>query len=199
MFLRLKEIFNIVSYRRFFQIEHHEIRISLFFCIDFIIIKQEKGHFPVYDIRTVLYTLITTLVGSHLKKETATYFQCSGLENSMDCTSMVSQRIRHNSETFTSLQAHVWASLVAQMIKNLPAVWETWLWSLGLIPGLGSSPGGGQGNPLQYSCLENPHGQRSLGGYSPRGHKQWNTTEHKQHRLTPTSLSFCPETFALEW
>ena len=33
---------------------------------------------------------------------------------------------------------------------------------LGLIPGLGRSPGGGHGNPLQYSGLENPHGQRSL-------------------------------------
>ena len=33
---------------------------------------------------------------------------------------------------------------------------------LGSIPGLGRSPGGGHGNPLQYSCLENPHGQRSL-------------------------------------
>ena len=32
---------------------------------------------------------------------------------------------------------------------------------LGLIPGLGRSPGGGNGNPLQYSFLENPHGQRS--------------------------------------
>ena len=37
----------------------------------------------------------------------------------------------------------------------------------GLIPGLGRSPGEGNGNPLQYSCLENPHGQRSLVGYSP--------------------------------
>ena len=37
---------------------------------------------------------------------------------------------------------------------------------LGSIPGLGRSPGGGQGNLLQYSCLENPHGQRSLVGYS---------------------------------
>ena len=37
----------------------------------------------------------------------------------------------------------------------------------GLIPGLGRSPGGGHGNPLQYSCLENPHGQKSLAGYSP--------------------------------
>ena len=35
---------------------------------------------------------------------------------------------------------------------------------LGLIPGLGSSPGGEHGNPLQYSCLENPHWQRSLVG-----------------------------------
>ena len=38
---------------------------------------------------------------------------------------------------------------------------------LGLIPGLGRSPGEGNGNLLQYSCLENPHGQRSLAGYSP--------------------------------
>ena len=38
---------------------------------------------------------------------------------------------------------------------------------LGSVPGLGRSPGGGHGNPLQYSCLQNPHGQRSLVGYSP--------------------------------
>jgi len=48
---------------------------------------------------------------------------------------------------------------------------------LGLIPRLGSSMGGGHGNPLQYSCLENPHGQRSLMGYSPRGHTESDTTE----------------------
>ena len=42
---------------------------------------------------------------------------------------------------------------------------------LGLIPGLGRSPGGGHGNPRQCPCLENPHGQRSLAGYSPWGHK----------------------------
>ena len=35
----------------------------------------------------------------------------------------------------------------------------------GFIPGLGRSPGGGHDNPLQYSGLENPHGQRSLVGY----------------------------------
>ena len=37
---------------------------------------------------------------------------------------------------------------------------------LGLIPGLERSPGEGNGNPLQYSCLENPYGLRSLLGYS---------------------------------
>ena len=35
---------------------------------------------------------------------------------------------------------------------------------LGLIPGLGGFPGRGHGNPLQYSCLEKPHRQRSLAG-----------------------------------
>ena len=38
---------------------------------------------------------------------------------------------------------------------------------LGLIPGLGRFPWRRACNPLQYSCLENPHGQRSLAGYNP--------------------------------
>ena len=50
---------------------------------------------------------------------------------------------------------------------------------LGLISGLGKSHerGHGHGHPLQYSCLENPHEQRSLVGYSPWGLKESNTTE----------------------
>ena len=55
-------------------------------------------------------------------------------------------------------------------VKNLPAnagdIRDT-----GSIPGSGRYPGEGNGKPLQYSCLENPHGQRSLAGYSPWGHK----------------------------
>ena len=47
----------------------------------------------------------------------------------------------------------------------------------GLIPGSGRSPGGRHGNPLQYSCLENPHGQRSLVSYSPWGRNELDTTE----------------------
>ena len=51
----------------------------------------------------------------------------------------------------------------------------------GSIPGSGRSPGGGNGNPLQYSCL----GQRSLAGYSPRGGKGSDTTEQlSTHGIT---------------
>ena len=48
---------------------------------------------------------------------------------------------------------------------------------LGSIPGLGKSPGGGNGNAFQYSCLESPHGQRSLARYSPWSRKESDTTE----------------------
>ena len=48
---------------------------------------------------------------------------------------------------------------------------------LGSIPGLGRSPGGWQGNSLQYSCLENPHGQRRLVGYNPWGHRESDMTK----------------------
>ena len=49
---------------------------------------------------------------------------------------------------------------------------------VGLISGLGRSAGGGHGSPLQYSCLENPPGQRCLAGYSLWGHQESDRTEH---------------------
>ena len=48
---------------------------------------------------------------------------------------------------------------------------------LGSITRMGRSPGGGHGNLLQYSCLENPHGQRSLARYRLRGSKELGRTE----------------------
>ena len=45
------------------------------------------------------------------------------------------------------------------------------------IPGLGRFPGGGNGNPLQYSCLKNSMDKRSLAGSSPWGHKESDMTE----------------------
>ena len=48
---------------------------------------------------------------------------------------------------------------------------------LGLIPELGRSPGRGHGSLLQCCCLENPHGQRSMVGYSPWGHTELDMLE----------------------
>ena len=52
------------------------------------------------------------------------------------------------------------------MVENLPANTGD-IRDVGPIPGSGRSPGGGHSNLLQFSCLENPHGQRSLVSYSP--------------------------------
>ena len=59
------------------------------------------------------------------------------------------------------------------MVKNLACNAR----DLGSIPGFGRSPGGGHGNPLQDSGMENPHGQNSLVGYSPWGCKESDMTE----------------------
>ena len=60
----------------------------------------------------------------------------------------------------------MWPSQVALVVKN-PSANAGDMRDMGLIPGSGRSPGGGNGIPLQESCLENPHAQRSLAGYSP--------------------------------
>ena len=67
----------------------------------------------------------------------------------------------------------IWASLVAQMVKNPPAMQENWVWSLGWL----RFPGGGHGNPLQYSYLEKP---MDRGAWSATVHgvaKSLDTTE----------------------
>ena len=61
-----------------------------------------------------------------------------------------------------------WASQVALVVKNPFANAED-IRDSSLITGSGKSPGGEHGSPL--SCLENPHGQRSLAGYGPWGCK----------------------------
>ena len=62
------------------------------------------------------------------------------------------------------------------MVKNLPGNAGD-ARNVGSIPGSGSSPRGGHDNPLQYSCLENSHGQKSLAGYTPWGLKELDMTE----------------------
>ena len=57
------------------------------------------------------------------------------------------------------------ASLMAQTVKNLPGMQETWVQSLGQE----DPPGGGHGNPFQYSCLENPPWTEKPGRLQPVG------------------------------
>ena len=77
------------------------------------------------------------------------------------------------------------------MVKSLPSMWETQVQSLG------------QEDPLRRKwqstlvfCLENPHGQRSLVGYNPWGHKELDMTEQlstatKQQKLYKTTGLRC--------
>ena len=58
---------------------------------------------------------------------------------------------------------------------------------LGLIPGLGRSPGEGNGNPLQYSCLENPMNRGAWQATVHGGHKELDTTE-QLHSLKVLSI-----------
>ena len=69
------------------------------------------------------------------------------------------------------------ASLVVQMVKNPPANTG----HLGLIPESGRSPGGGHGNPLQGSCLENPMDRGAWRATIHGGRKELDMTEATQH------------------
>ena len=75
------------------------------------------------------------------------------------------------------------ASLVAQMAKNVCNAGY-----LSLIPVSGRSSGEGNDNLFQYSCLENPHGPRSLGGYNQWDRKESDTTERLNTARTLASF-----------
>ena len=80
---------------------------------------------------------------------------------------------------FSNFCGYLKPSLVVLLVKNLPAKAGD-ARDRGLIPGLGKSPGEGNGNPLQHSCLENP---------TDRG--AWCTTVHgcKQSDMTERTLT----------
>ena len=81
------------------------------------------------------------------------------------------------------------ASQVVLVVKN-PFAKAGDTRDMGLFPGLGRSPGGGHGNLLQYSCLENPIDRGASGGLQSMGVTQsW--TQLKQLSMhTPASLNF---------
>ena len=77
-------------------------------------------------------------------------------------------------DVFAELLIQFWVSQVALVVKNLLAKAGE-VRDLGSVTGSGRSPGGGHGNPLQHSCLEN--GLRSLVCYSRWGHRELDMTE----------------------
>ena len=88
------------------------------------------------------------------------------LQSRSKCLQLILQ-IQRSSLYREPLQINQWASLVALEIKSLPVNTGN-IRDLGLIPGLERSPGGEHGNPLQYSCLENPM-DRGAWGATVRG------------------------------
>ena len=85
---------------------------------------------------------------------------------------------------YSELYLDLGISQVALVIKNSSANAGN-IRYMDLIPASGRSLGEGHENPLQYSCLENRHGQRSLVGYSPQGHKELDKTKETQQAYTP--------------
>ena len=79
-------------------------------------------------------------------------------------------------ERFYRDTVKTWASQVTRVVKILPANAED-ARDVGSIPGSGKSPGGGNSNPLQYSCRKS-HGQSSLAGFRPWGHRESDLIEH---------------------
>ena len=72
----------------------------------------------------------------------------------------------------------IWLAADGSVVKNLPVDAECRICQRrGVNSGSGRFPGGGHGNPLQYSSWE-IHGQRSLLDYSLQGHKESNIPEH---------------------
>ena len=74
------------------------------------------------------------------------------------------------------IHIHIWASQVALVVKNLPAKAGD-IRDLGSVPGSGRSPGGGHGNPLQYSCLEDSMDRGAWQAMVHRVNKELDMTE----------------------
>ena len=79
------------------------------------------------------------------------------------------------------------ASQGALVVKNPPANAGD-VRDVGLTPGSGRSPAGGDDNPLQYLCLENPM-DREACGCSPVGHREMDVTEVTQHTSTQDMIN----------
>ena len=93
------------------------------------------------------------------------------------------QKINKETDDLTNTVDQTGVFQVASVVKN-PLANGGDIGDVGLIPGLGTSPGGGNGNLIQYSCPEKSHGQRSLTGYCPQDRRESHMTERLSHDNT---------------
>jgi len=77
-------------------------------------------------------------------------------------------------------------------------LWHNFVGDLGSIPGSGRSPGEGNGNPLQYSCMENPM-DGGVWWATSTGHKESDTTEQLHFHFTFTFIQLICYTFSLSY
>ena len=96
-----------------------------------------------------------------------------------------------------SLSSYLWASLIAQLVKNPPAMQESACNARdpGSIPGSGRSPGEGNGNQLHYSCLENP---MDRGAYQSTVHGIRRGGHDLVTKPPPPPLTFCVVAFQIQ-
>ena len=146
--------------------------------------------FDLLAVHKTFNSLLNTLVQKHQFFGT----QLSLWSNSHNHTSCLLAQHK-SSFSMMACRSLQHSSLLTWNVKDTPLVWHSLYTNYGfpggsdgeesacsvgdpaLIPRLGRSPGEGHGNPLQYSCLENTHRQRSLVGYSPWGLKESDMTE----------------------
>ena len=132
-----------------------EFLMRIYSCVTYVILKNSSTHTHKRNMN------LLNLRGKKCRKQKATGF----------CTP--SQFYNYPPKAYQSwacFQVTTYGSGFpgGSVVRNLPAnAGDT-----GSISDPGRSPGEGNGNPLQYSCLKNPHGQRSLAAYSPLGCKK---------------------------
>ena len=140
-------------------------------------------HLVCLQLSLTLQSFLSLFTYSHLKLIPLKVSQCPTLQNNFRCygrfclikinhTSLLQPTLKgkkkREKQTKKAGKENIYGSsfmhlLVAQSVKNLPCN----AGDPGSIPGLGRSPGEGNGSPLQNSCLENPMDRGAWGGYSP--------------------------------
>ena len=140
-----------------------------------------------WGIRTLLYCCACFLIAPPLFLG----FSHSSVGKESTCNagdpSLIPELGRSAGEGIGYLLPYSWTSLVAQLVKKSACN----AGDLGSVPGLGRSPRGGNGNPLQCSCLENPLEQRSLACCTPWGHEEldadWETKQSTAQQAYPVN------------